>query len=82
VPPFPQLKFAYNILKCIKINVNSVNTCIETLDDREAYLWLFLNKLILILIQNVTVFEKQVVITVATPMKRSVCLSIATDILA
>jgi len=27
VPPFTYLKFAYNNLKCIKINVNSVNTC-------------------------------------------------------
>jgi len=27
VPPFPHLKFAYNNLKCIKINVNYVNTC-------------------------------------------------------
>ena len=33
-------------------------------------------------LQNVTVFEKQVVSTVATPIKRSVCQSIATDFLA
>jgi len=30
-------------------------------------------------LQNVTVFEKQVVSTVATPIKGSVCQSIATD---
>jgi len=37
---------------------------------REAYL------------QIVTIFEKQVVSTVATPIKRSVCHSIDTDFLA
>jgi len=33
-------------------------------------------------LQNVTVFEKQVASTVATPIKLSVCQSIATDFLA
>ena len=37
VPPFPHLKFAYNNLKCIKTNVNSVNTCTGRSYVREPF---------------------------------------------
>jgi len=54
-------------------NISTANTGLALLTmeaSRMAYL------------QNVTVFDKQVVSTDATAIKRSVCQSIATDLLA
>ena len=54
-------------------NISTANTVLALLTmegSRMAYL------------QNVTVFDKQVVSTDATVIKRSVCQSIATDLLA